>query len=325
VTGRITVISENKPLHTSRSRLTSGMRIGIAVLMTCLILGNSAEAVVGARDGLRLCARSVIPSLFPFLVLSPILADGIRRAAFFWGRRWLNAQGAALISAFAVGMFAGFPIGALTLVSLYRQGVISREDAARFLGVCTGASPAFLIGYFGDALWGSIALGWVVWLMQCLVCLIGFLILNRGIMQNACETVMQASDQVPALGECLSLAVPRMLQICGTVVFFSVLRSFFCCWFGGNTSVLLGGMSEMTGGLCDARVLYESGGMEERFAMIISAAVIGFGGGCVGMQIENAAAAAGVSMKFYWRQRAVLGGIGALAAMLFYRIGVGIG
>lgn len=324
MTGRISAQTEKTVPRPSSVRLKIGMRVVFALGMACLILGNSAAAVQGALGGLQLCAYAVIPSLFPFLVLSPILADGIRRAVFFFCRRWLDARGAALISAFAVGMFAGFPIGALTLLSQYGQGMISREDAARLLGVCTGASPAFLIGYFGKSLWGSALLGWVFWLGQCLVCLIGLMMLMRGT-SMICRDTVPLFDRFPALGECLSSAVPRMLQICGTVVFFSVLRAFFCDWFGGNTAVLLGGLTEMTGGLRDARAFCESVGTDGRGAFIISAAVIGFGGGCVGMQIANAAADAGISMKFYWMQRAVLGLIGALAAMLFPVIGCGIG
>lgn len=317
MTGRISVQTEKPMPLTSHVRLKFGMRVVFAFGIACLILGNASAAVQGALGGLRLCANAVIPSLFPFLVLSPILADGIRRAVFILGRKWLDVRDAALISAFAVGMFAGFPIGALTLLSMYEQGVISREDAARFLGVCTGASPAFLIGYFGKSLWENAVLGWSVWLVQCLVCLIGLKILMHGASSISRDTV-PLCDRSPAFGECLSAAVPRMLQICGAVVFFSVLRAFFCDWFGGGAAVLLGGLSEMTGGLQDARAFYESGVTDGRSAFIISAAVIGFGGGCVGMQIANAAAGAGISMRSYWKQRILLGGIGALTAMMMY-------
>ena len=294
-----------------------------AVVLAGLILYSPASAAEGVRGGLALCAYSVIPSLFPFLVLSPMLADGIRRMTAQLCHGHIGERSAALLSAYTVGMLAGFPIGALTVLSQYKQDRIGGEDAARFLGVCTGASPAFLIGYFGQSLWGCAALGWVVWLLQCLFCLTGVfcLLCKRG---NVSAVVTAVSDEtVPTLTQCISGAVPRMMQICGCVVIFSVLRAFFCQWFPVHMACILGGMTEMTGGLCDAAALYTKGMTDKRTALTVSGAVIGFGGVCVGMQIADAAAQAGISMRQYWFQRILLGVLCALAAAGIGIVGIG--
>lgn len=294
-----------------------------AVVLAGLILYSPASAAEGVRGGLALCAYSVIPSLFPFLVLSPMLADGIRRMTAQLCHGHIGERSAALLSAYTVGMLAGFPIGALTVLSQYKQSRIGDKDAARFLGVCTGASPAFLIGYFGQSLWGCAALGWVVWLLQCLFCLAGvFCLLCKD--TEVPSVTRSASDETPpTLTQCISGAVPRILQICGCVVIFSVLRAFFCQWFPTQIACILGGMTEMTGGLCDAAALYTKGMTDKRTALTVSAAVIGFGGVCVGMQIADAAAQAGISMRQYWIQRMLLGAVGVLAAAGMGIIGIG--
>ena len=79
----------------------------------------------------------------------------------------------------------------------------------------------------------------------------------------------------------------------------------------------------MTGGLCDAAALYEKGLTDKRTALTVSGAVIGFGGVCVGMQIADAAAQAGISMRQYWFQRILLGVLCALAAGGIGIIGIG--
>ena len=114
-----------------------------------------------------------------------------------------------------------------------------------------------------------------------------------------------------------------MMQICGCVVIFSVLRAFFCQWFPVHMACILGGMTEMTGGLCDTAALYTKGLTDKRTALTISGAVIGFGGVCVGMQIADAAAQAGISMRQYWFQRILLGAVGVLAAAGMGIIGIG--
>lgn len=296
-----------------------------AVMIAGLLLCIPTAAAEGVRSGLALCARSVIPSLFPFLVLSPILSDGIRRGMALLFRGRLCDRTAALLSAYAVGMLTGFPVGALTVLSFMGQGRIDREDAARFLGVCTGASPAFLIGYVGEALWDSPELGWILWFLQSFLCFTGVLLLLRKRPSVIVGNGTMTEEASPTLAQCLQGAVPRMLQICGCVVLFSVLRTFICRWFPTGIAVGLGGMAEMTGGLSDAAALYTEGLMDKISAMTVSAAVIGFGGGCVGMQIADAAAEAGISMRQYWLQRILLGAVSALVAAFAGLSGYGIG
>ena len=50
----------------------------IALFAAILILiFDSKTALLGAREGLTLCSYTVIPSLFPFLVLSILLTDAL--------------------------------------------------------------------------------------------------------------------------------------------------------------------------------------------------------------------------------------------------------
>ncbi|MBR5871462.1 MAG: hypothetical protein IKZ09_10545, partial [Clostridia bacterium] len=261
---------------------------GFAVFLVC----NPRAAAAGAVSGLLLCAHAVIPSLFVFLVLSPLLADAIRHGVLTLCRGWGGERRACLTSAFFVGMLTGFPIGALTLLSLYRQGRLSCGETSRFLGVCTAASPAFLIGYFGQALWGSAVIGWGAWGMQSILCLIGFLYLLRGVSDDDGAVAAVSAEPTPCLSEALREAVSRMIQICGAVLFFSVLRSGLACLLGGETAAFLGGFAEMTGGLGDAAALYRTGRIGIVTAWGLSGALIGYGGFCVDMQIAAAAAEA---------------------------------
>ena len=47
-----------------------------ALFCLLLILRNPDTAIEYMTSGLRLCARTVIPSLFPFLVLSELIVSG---------------------------------------------------------------------------------------------------------------------------------------------------------------------------------------------------------------------------------------------------------
>lgn len=294
--------------------------IGAAVLL----IADPAAAAEGVRAGLELSARSVIPSLFPFLVLAPMLTYCLQTLLCRGKLGGMRAHTAALLSAWAVGMTAGFPVGALMLVSLCERGVIAREEAGRYLGICTGASPAFLIGYFGQALWGSAVMGIGMWGMQCAVGLCAFLFLRwryGGSLPSPAgnpraeylQAVFLPAEHEPTLAVCLRDAVPRMLGICGAVVFFSVFRVFLCRFLPASAAAVTGGFAEMTGGLRECRALYEGGSLGREGALVLSAAMIGFGGGCVGMQTADAASRLQLPMRSYWLQRVLLGAVYALA------------
>ena len=287
------------------------LRTVLPLILIPLLLMLSGTAADGVRAGVNLCVQSVIPALFAFLVLSPMLVYSLHEVL-----RRLNVRRSALVSAFVIGMTAGFPIGAVTLCSLCKQGVITKADAKRFLGVCTGASPAFLIGYFGRALWGSAMLGFCLWCMQVLFCFCGFWRLCRRDTGEH-KPSSAAVHPMPHLSDCLREAVTRMAGICGAVVFFTVVRAYLCIWMPAVGAAVLGGLAEMTGGLRECAVLYENGMLDRAAALVLSAAMIGFGGGSVGMQTADAALSDGLSMRRYWIQRGMLGVLmGASAAVL---------
>ena len=90
---------------------------GLFVLITA-----SAQAVQACRAGLRLCAELILPSLFPFFVLSALLAKlglpallGERLAPL--GRRLFRVSGAGC-TALLMGLLGGYPLGAAYIAEL---------------------------------------------------------------------------------------------------------------------------------------------------------------------------------------------------------------
>ena len=56
-----------------QTRLTGGLLLGLALLLFAFP-GESAQ---GARQGVSLCAELILPSLFPFFVLSILLTSSL--------------------------------------------------------------------------------------------------------------------------------------------------------------------------------------------------------------------------------------------------------
>ena len=97
------------------------------------LIACSAEAMEAARYSLRLCGEVLIPSLFPFFVLSALIQElGLpsrlgRLAAPGMGRLFgVSGPGCA---ALILGLMAGYPLGAASIASA-EQAMSPRAEAA---------------------------------------------------------------------------------------------------------------------------------------------------------------------------------------------------
>ena len=302
-----------------------------AVLSAVLLLLIFPEAGhAGMREGINLCLNALIPSVFPFLVLTPLLTA--------YGQEIPGLP--VLPLAFGIGMTAGFPLGALAVISLYEARAVDRDTAERALAVCSGAGPAFLVGCAGKAFSGSAAVGWCYVLAQLCASLVLYFLFLRG--KKAVSVRLPSAP--PTLVSAVTEGAQKMGNVCAFVLFFSVWNRYlsaFCekCGVPPVISAMLCGCTEMTGGLAmlselsaasdagtasalgtapAAGVLPALGALPAGGGFLpLSAFLIGFGGLCVCMQTRVFAGRAGLSMRYWLPQKLLCGGLCALFAAVF--------
>ena len=140
------------------------LAVGLAAAagMMVLIL-DSRTAVEGIREGIDLCLKTLIPSLFPFFVLSILMTGNLsgRKLQVLRPIGRLCGVPEGCDSLIVTGFLGGYPVGAQSIALAWEQGVLSQEDAKRLLGFCSNAGPAFLFGVVGPAF----DTAWVPWLL----------------------------------------------------------------------------------------------------------------------------------------------------------------
>lgn len=154
-----------------------GCLAALGVLLLC-----SADTARAVREGLALCAGSVIPALFPFLAVSGLLTALDAGAAPGRGRMLLARVlgcGPAGAGAFLLGLVGSYPVGARTVAQLYREKRISRPEACRLLLFCNNCGPAFILGVAGLGCFGSLRAGGLLWAVHMLAALGIALVLPR--------------------------------------------------------------------------------------------------------------------------------------------------
>lgn len=134
------------------------------VICTAQTLVRPGVAMQGAARGMQLCCETVIPSLFPFLVLCELLLQS-PLAAFFGIpfvplARALGIRSRRAPAALFCGLLGGFASAARSVDRMYRESEISQREASVLLVCCVGSSPAFIIGSAGYAMLGNVKAGW---------------------------------------------------------------------------------------------------------------------------------------------------------------------
>ena len=155
-----------------KTRHLSVIAVGlVAALAFFLFLICSDTAIEYMKKGLKLCAATVIPSLFPFMVISELLVScGVGRLMGRWLARpfkWLFGVSEDCACAFTLGTVCGFPIGARVLCSMYDRGEISKGEAERAMTFCNNPGSAFVMSAVGLSLIGNRAVG--IMLYVCVI------------------------------------------------------------------------------------------------------------------------------------------------------------
>ena len=114
--------------HDQKCDTGLALTTGAALTLTALAFLRPAAAAQGVAQGLSLCARNVIPALFPLLVLSQLVIY-TRIAALFSlpfqpYLRLLGIQNRSAASVVAMGWLGGFACGAQGIGTLYRASIL---------------------------------------------------------------------------------------------------------------------------------------------------------------------------------------------------------
>jgi len=259
-----------------------------------VIILDARTAADAAREGIDLCIRTVIPSLFPFMILSGIINASLlgQNIPILRPLGRLCKAPDKSESLILLGFISGYPVGAQLITDAYRQGKLSARSARRMLGFCSNAGPAFLFGMLAP-LFQEIGIIWALWGIHILSGLLVGCVLP-GNTDETCEvdgcgniTLVQSTQK----------AVKVMASVCGWVVVFRVVIGFCSRWFlwrlPTEAQVLISGLLELSNG-CALLSGIPSGGT--RF--MIASAILSFGGVCVYMQTLSVTEGLGIGWYF---------------------------
>ncbi len=278
-----------------------------AVGMLILIL-DTKTALLGAKEGIELCLGTLIPSLFPFFIMSMLLTGSVlgqRLKVLAPLERLLRIpRGAGVLV--AIGMLGGYPVGAANIAQAVRAGNLSHRDGRRMLAFCSNAGPAFIFG-IGSRIFGNVWVCWLLWGIHIISALIvGILTPGKG------ERPLPMTKGSPLpLTLALKKSVEVMALVCGWVVLMRIALAFLERWFlwllPKVGQVFIYGIFEIANGCC---ALPELGNLGLQF--LLCSMFLGLGGLCVALQTISVTE--GVDRRLYLPGKLTQGAISFLLA-----------
>ena len=308
-----------KQAYNKRADRTRWGAVCLAVLLfftLALMLRRSDVAASCMREGLSLSARAVVPSLFPFMVLSELLVESgtgewlaIPLERLLGRVLGLSRSGCCAV---VLGLICGFPVGARCAILSYRKGTIDQLECERVLACSSIPSSAFLISTIGTTLWENTNLGVFLYLSAAFSALSSGILLyvlqkkkEINVRELAKPSPIKIQFAAGMLPSAIKNATLNTLLVCAYVVFFCTLTGTVELVLGRfaaseTTHAILSVILELSGGVSAAAKV-----QNRQLAAILTGTAVGWSGISVHCQMLSLCDGNDLSIRPYLKAKVV--------------------
>ena len=304
-----------------RSKVIKKEISALVLLSMILFFGIclSGEISEYIKDGIRLATELVIPTSFPFMIISDVYV--------YYGKpgdiRLLRKAFTAIfgisdtdLPAFICGNICGFPIGAKMVADIYSLGRISKDEAERLLPLCNNPSCAFIIGGVGLGIYHDMRVG-----ILLLTATYFATALCGMLTRKKCNKIVFNEHNIEQKFDFVVSVKSAGLNSIGIISFISVFSAI-------NGIIkkrvkyapilyIISAFSEVTNAV---KTFSDSTLLSPRISLTLTAFSLGFGGICVGMQSAVFATNLGLKMKKYYLIKLLNALISASAFSILYLV-----
>lgn len=266
----------------------------IALVGLFILIIDAKTAMVGAKNGIEICMKSVFPSVFPFLILSQLISGEFfgRKIKLLSPVRKLCSIPDGAESIFLLGLLSGYPVGAQSIAQARKNGSLNKNNAHRLLGFCSNAGPAFIFG-MGLQLFDSVKPLWILWIIHIFsAILVGYTLPNKE--DSRCNYLNRTQVNISKI---MQHCVKTIALVCGWVITFRIIIAFLDHWFlwmvPQEINVAIVGLLELANGCNSLKYI-----SDEALRFVLFSVFLGFGGICVGLQTISVTQEVGTGMYF---------------------------
>ncbi len=187
-----------------------------AIFLFTYLLIYPQYATEPTRYALEFCAKTLIPSLFIYMVLAKIV---ITLPITKWLIKIFGLESVVLIT----GTLCGCPVGAKTAVTLYESKKITKKHAEYLCSFTNNASLSFVLGFVGKELFGDIRVGLRLMIYQLIASAATALFMKFILFgKEKIPSFSAVRSEKTGLREAVADSAMTMINLCACVVFFMV-------------------------------------------------------------------------------------------------------
>lgn len=286
----------------------------LTVLALCALLIIFSESCAsGASQGLEMCLKVLIPSLFPFMAVSSFIVNS--GLAYKIGKPFSKITKAlfGLSGCFApiilLSLIGGYPVGAKGIATLKKSGSVTDKEVQKAVMFSVCAGPGFIVNFVGASLYHNKTTGFIILSSQVISVLILGIIINltdkeRRNYNSDTELKTNAKPTSTAIVESAIDSSRGILTICAFVVLFSA--------FTGIIDLLISDINTRNILFCLLEVCTAVDELSKNYPVEFVAFAVGFGGVCVHFQIFSALRSIKINKLLFFFIRIMQGLITAL-------------
>ena len=263
--------------------------ISIFFLIEIILNRNLIFDTIGFS--LNIWITSIIPSLFPFFVISDILnsynvINYIPKFIKNIFKKLFNISDNSLFI-FFISMLSGFPSNARNIKILYKENKITKEEAEHLLFFTHFSNPMFILGTLVVIFLNNKSLGIPILISHYLPNFIIAILLRK--YNNPVNNYIINKKNNPKFGitftKSIKSSIDSLLLILGTLSVFLIISTVIINLFNLNTinSLLIKSILELTSGLKELSMI----NFNSKLLIILSSCILSFGGLSVHMQVIN--------------------------------------
>lgn len=304
----------------ARAVLSAFFTVNVCACVFFLSLFASDKISHSVRSALSLCGGVIIPSVFPFMIISDLLYSYLNFSSLkvigdaFERVFKINRAG---LYPFVLGALCGFPLGVKCAAELYRENMLSRDEAERIIGFCNNTGPAFLVSGIGLGLRGSVSEGVLLYTAMSLSAIaVGFLFGIGGSYTNGVRRDIGRKSF--SLTASIKNAGIGTLNVCSYLTFFACIVGLMRNVLGENL-VYLSALPFLEVGSA-ASILSKTKLLEDIHSLTLTAFAIGFSGLSVHLQALSFISDTDIRVRKYFLMKLTQGILSALLVFLGARI-----
>ena len=220
-----------------KRKISKNLIINVMILLLLfIILILPKSSMEAAKRGLLLWFNVIIPTLFPFILLSNIIVNSnlINYINYFFTPIMSKVFGLPGASgyAFITGLLSGYPVGAKITADLLSKNVITLSQAQYMLTFCNNASPMFIIGFIATGLLDNSYIGilmlFVIYIANLITAFIYRIIYSKQLPHNVKKSRNLSSYKSKVINfslfdDCIMNAISLIVKIGGYIIFFSII------------------------------------------------------------------------------------------------------